>query len=268
MTCQKCEWPTLPDQTVCPQCIHELRTTLDHAPDTLATAEVTIRRQDQVTRSNGGGGGGDPRTLSPVNLAASEHAHTLRHALQAWAARVRETEAETDPDAAAGMATVEPAAYLRMSLTLIAGQDYAGTLCEDITRAHRRLVNAIDLPPEHVNLGPCVTPDCPGTIRGTMTNRNGKRALSPRAECRTCHAVYDAPMLNAYRVGGAWGYWCPLPDAVAVLRSIPGTASRATLYRWARKGMFWRTVGTPDDLYCPAQMYAAIQARKLTTTPM
>lgn len=248
MTCTRCTAPTAEGIHLCAIDANTLRDVLSQIPDALDMARDTIARLDKVT-ADSGRGSSEPK--SPINLEASKRAALLHEQTVSWARLLLEVD---DPT----MREVSPVAYLRMSVHVIIRQDWAGDMLDELKDSLRDVMQAVDVPPERVELGPCGDPDCLGIIVGQMGQRNGKKMVDGPAKCRECGARYDGRDVYANLAAKAWHHWCTLAEAVMLVKSIPGAPSRATIYRWAQGHKLWRTVGIGEDRFCPAQIVAKI----------
>ena len=215
MTCTHCTAPTADGIYLCDTAEGDLFALLGQIPDTLADAQDTIARLD--TRQNTGRSTSAPGT--PINLEASERATALHGLLASWSRMLYD---ETGEAGDAG------AHYLRVNLRHIIRHDWAGDMLDELQRAHRRLVQAIDTAPDWRTYGPCHIDGCPGLIRGQVGD--------VLARCRVCHEPYDATELMHTAVSNAWDERAPLATVIRALRSAGVGLNYRTVQSWANRG--------------------------------
>ena len=217
MTCTvpRCDTPTADGIYVCDPHEGSLFKLLGQIPDTLADAQDTIARLD--TRQNSGRASTAPGT--PINLEASERVSELNGLLVSWSQMLHEATGEPG-DAGAD--------YLRANLREIVRHDWAGDMLDELSRAHRRVVQAIDTAPDWRTYGPCHIDDCPGLIRGKVGD--------VLARCRTCHEPYDATELMRTAVSNAWDERASLTAVVRALQSAGVNLNYRTVQSWANRG--------------------------------
>ncbi|MEU3847187.1 hypothetical protein AB0E44_09340 [Micrococcus terreus] len=218
---------------------------LEQVPDALETVQDTVARLDRVgakiaTR-------GTQQTI-PLNLEAAERATDLHEKLVSWSRLVLEFDNRTD------LSNVEPSVYLRMSLPIIQGQDFAGDLHAELRDGLERVLRAIDLPPDIRTIGGCWMRDeatgeaCPGWIKA--------RGNNPYARCDTCGETYEADALRSHLVDRGWEKKAKLRTVVLALKIAGVKIGRSTVEGWVKDGKLethWRdTDGTP--LYTMAQV--------------
>lgn len=236
MTCTvpRCDTPTADGIYVCDMHEGDLFTLLGQIPDTLADAQDTIARLD--TRQNTGRASSTPGT--PINLEASERATALHGLLNSWSQMLHEATGEPG-DAGAH--------YLRANLQHITHHDWAGDMLDELQRAHRRLVQAIDTAPDYRTYGPCHIDGCNGLIRG--------RVGDVLARCRACHEPYDATELKDNLLANAWDERAPLASVIRALNSAGVKIKYDRAKKWVERGKI-----TPDQdgTYTMAQVMEVI----------
>ena len=236
MTCTvpRCDTPTADGIYVCDMHEGDLFTLLGQIPDTLADAQDTIARLD--TRQNTGRASSTPGT--PINLEASERAAALHGLLNSWSQMLHEATGEPG-DAGAH--------YLRANLQHITHHDWAGDMLDELQRAHRRLVQAIDTAPDYRTYGPCHIDGCNGLIRGRVGN--------VLARCRACHEPYDATELKDNLLANAWDERAPLASVIRALNSAGVKIKYDRAKKWVERGKI-----TPDQdgTYTMAQVMEVI----------
>lgn len=251
MTCTRCDRPTADAIYLCHEDATRLEEVLDLIPDALTEADVTATKRDKTGSGKGARRGGS--SSMPFNEHASDKARDLSEKAASWAFLVMESDRDAER-----LRNVEPSRYLRMSISLIRGQDYAGDLMAELDDALHKTMRAVDLPPDRVDLGRCGVEGCTGRISGQMIRKDGRPVIASRAKCRGCDSPYDGRVVYAARIADTWEYWCPLSDAVRLALTIPDMPSRATLYRWAEAGRFAVKHHNGTDMYCPAQINAVV----------
>ena len=217
MTCTvpRCDTPTADGIYVCDPHEGSLFKLLGQIPDTLADAQDTIARLD--TRQNSGRASTTPGT--PINLEASERVTELNGLLVSWSQMLHEATGEPG-DAGAN--------YLRANLREIVRHDWAGDMLDELQRAHRRVIQAIDTAPDWRTYGPCHIEGCTGLIRG--------KAGDVLARCRTCHEPYDAPELMRTAIINSWDKPAPLKRVVQAMELAGFPVARSTMRDWAAAG--------------------------------
>ena len=256
MTCTICAAELPPGRHLCAYHRDELLSEIERIPDNLADAEVTIAREDRMGTGSGGGKIDKPSEApAPVNLHTSDKARELEEAMHSWA----QLCLEHDPDADQ-LRGVEPAAYLRMSVDLIAGMEEAGDCYEELSRARAALVRAIDRPPSILTLGECNVEGDEGRCAGTIRAVKG----SQKATCQRCRAVYDAPALQRHMISEAWHVRAPLSEVVGFINAwgVDKVSSDAAR-KWVTNGDL-RTPWADERgrLYTPAQVHAVISEKR------
>ena len=217
MTCTvpRCDTPTADGIYVCDMHEGDLFTLLGQIPDTLADAQDTIARLD--TRQNSGRASTTPG--APINLEASERVTELNGLLVSWSQMLHEATGEPG-DAGAN--------YLRANLREIVRHDWAGDMLDELQRAHRRVVQAIDTAPDWRTYGPCHIEGCTGLIRGKVGD--------VLARCRTCHEPYDATELMRTAIINSWDKPAPLVATVRAMGLVGMEVKIKTAEKWAERG--------------------------------
>ena len=215
MTCTHCTAPTADGIYLCDPHEGDLFALLGQIPDTLADAQDTIARLD--TRQNTGRASSTPGT--PINLEASERATALHGLLNSWSQMLHEATGEPG-DAGAD--------YLRANLREIVRHDWAGDMLDELSRAHRRVIQAIDTAPDWRTYGPCHIEGCPGLIRGQVGD--------VLARCRVCHEPYDATELMRTAIINSWDKPAPLKRVVQAMELAGFPVARTTMRDWAAAG--------------------------------
>lgn len=215
MTCTHCEAPTADGIYLDDPCEQALWDLLGQIPDTLADAQDTIARLD--TRQNTGRASTTPGT--PINLEASERVSELNGLLTSWSRMLHEVTGEPG-DAGAN--------YLRANLREIVRHDWAGDMLDELQRAHRRVIQAIDTAPDWRTYGPCHIDDCNGLIRGKVGD--------VLARCRTCHEPYDATELMRTAIINSWDKPAPLVATVRAMGLVGMEVKIKTAEKWAERG--------------------------------
>ena len=243
MTCTvpRCDTPTADGIYVCDPHEGSLFTLLGQIPDTLTDAQDTIARLD--TRQNSGRASATPGT--PINLEASERVSELNGLLVSWSQMLHEATGEPG-DAGDN--------YLRANLREIVRHDWAGDMLDELQRAHRRVVQAIDTAPDWRTYGPCHIEGCPGLIRG--------QAGDVLARCRTCHEPYDATELMRTAIINSWDKPAPLAAVVRAMRLAGMEVKLKTAEKWIERGKL-----TPVDAdHRGVNLYTMNQIRDLRAT--
>ena len=217
MTCTvpRCDTSTADGIYVCDMHEGDLFTLLGQIPDTLTDAQDTIARLD--TRQNTGRASATPGT--PINLEASERVTELNGLLVSWSQMLHEATGEPG-DAGAN--------YLRANLREIVRHDWAGDMLDELQRAHRRVIQAIDTAPDWRTYGPCHIEGCTGLIRG--------KAGDVLARCRTCHEPYDATELMRTAIINSWDKPAPLVATVRAMGLVGMEVKIKTAEKWAERG--------------------------------
>lgn len=215
MTCTHCTAPTADGIYLCDTAEGDLFALLGQIPDTLADAQDTIARLD--TRQNTGRASTTPGT--PINLEASERVTELNGLLVSWSRMLHEATGEPG-DAGAN--------YLRANLREIVRHDWAGDMLDELQRAHRRVIQAIDTAPDWRTYGPCHIDDCNGLIRGKVGD--------VLARCRTCHEPYDATELMRTAIINSWDKPAPLVATVRAMGLVGMEVKIKTAEKWAERG--------------------------------
>ena len=217
MTCTvpRCDTPTADGIYVCDPHEGSLFKLLGQIPDTLADAQDTIARLD--TRQNTGRSTNAPG--APINLEASERVTELNGLLVSWSRMLHEATGEPG-DAGAD--------YLRANLRHIVRHDWAGDMLDELQRAHRRVIQAIDTAPDWRTYGPCHIDGCPGLIRGKVGDM--------LARCRTCHEPYDATELMRTAIINSWDKPAPLKRVVQAMELAGVPVARTTMRDWVTAG--------------------------------
>ena len=217
MTCTvpRCDTPTADGIYVCDPHEGSLFKLLGQIPDTLTDAQDTIARLD--TRQNSGRASATPGT--PINLEASERVTELNGLLVSWSQMLHEATGEPG-DAGAD--------YLRANLREIVRHDWAGDMLDELQRAHRRVIQAIDTAPDWRTYGPCHINGCTGLIRG--------KAGDVLARCRTCHEPYDATELTRTAIINSWDKPAPLVATVRAMGLVGMEVKIKTAEKWAERG--------------------------------
>ena len=245
-----CATPTADGIYLCDPHEGDLWRLLGQIPDTLADAEDTVARLD--ARRDIGRSGVTPG--APINLEASQRVTELTELLVSWSRLLYDATGE------AGDAGAD---YLRAHLREIVRHDWAGDMLSELGRAHRRLVQAVDVPPDSVVIGKCEGVDddgelCAGTIVADMIlvdpdEPEGKKKPA-NARCKKCRGRFDADAIMSANVERAGGHWTSLNEAIRLARLVPGMPSRATLYRMAERGEFEMHAAEANQLYSAADI--------------
>lgn len=180
MTCTSCETPTAEGMHLCIDCVLKLEAILDAAPEMLAEARTTIERMDRLSdRGAAARGGGTPPEV--LNLECSARADELEKLLLSWALCLLDEADERG--VTVGRYGTEYARLLREHTALVRMADWAGDCLDELKRAHRRLVQAVDSPPEYIIVGSCTAELEAGTECGTRL-----RALkgAEQVQCGAC----------------------------------------------------------------------------------
>ena len=241
MNCTHCAAPTADGIYLDDPCEQALWDLLGQIPDTLADAADTVARLDGRTNATRGTATATT-TSAPVNLEASARVDALQHTIADYCGRLH---------AAIPAAGVASADYLRRRLPDLIRQPWAGEALEQIATAHRRLVAAIDRPPEIRTFGPCQEDACPGKIRAT--------AGHPIARCRVCGAQYETGELIGNAVSNAWEQPAPLATVTRGVALLGIKVKLKTAEKWVERGKL-TPVGKDDrgvSLYTMSQLVAA-----------
>ena len=241
MTCTAtaCATPTADGIHLCDPHEGEAFALLGQIPDTLADAADTVARLDGRTNTTRGT---TTTTSAPVNLEAVARVDALQHTIADYCGRLH---------AAIPAAGVASADYLRRRLPDLIRQPWVGEALDQIATAHRRLVAAVDRPPEIRTFGPCQEDGCPGKIRAS--------AGHPIARCRVCGAQYETGELMGNAVSNAWHHAAPLAAVVRALRAVGVDVHERTVRTWAERGHLGAPVTAPatPEIYTMGQVVAA-----------
>lgn len=221
MTCAHCGGTTADGIYLDDPCEKNLWDLLGQIPDTLADAEDTVARLD--ARRDIGRSGATPG--APINLEASQRVGELTELLVSWSRLLYDATGE------AGDAGAD---YLRAHLREIVRHDWAGDMLSELGRAHERVRQAVDVPPERVDLGPCLEGECPGRVVGKRAPAS--KGISGDARCKECGSIYDGREVYLYRASEARGEVWGLRETERLFASIPEAPSRRTLGRWIADG--------------------------------
>lgn len=239
MTCTHCQAQTADGLYLCPRCVHELRETVGQIGDALAVAEDTVGKRDRTGPETHGG---SQSSTPPVNLGALAKVTNLEELVHSWARMILEHDS-------AEMRGVEPLAYLRMSVDVVAGHEWAGDMLGELAGAVRMVWRAVDLPPDAIDLGECGNGDCQGRIHGQWSKTpDGGRRVSESARCRSCRARYNGREVYALQIARTHGQLRGLRETERLLKSIDGAPSRRTIRRWIDRKMLrnWGTEAEPQ----------------------
>lgn len=249
MNCTHCAAPTADGIYLDDPCEQALWDLLGQIPDTLADAADTVARLDGRTNATRHT---TTTTSAPVNLEAVARVDALQHTITDYCGRLH---------AAIPAAGVASADYLRRRLPDLIRQPWAGEALDQIATAHRRLVAAVDRPPEIRTFGPCQEDGCPGKIRAT--------AGHPIARCRVCGAQYETGELMGNAVSNAWHHAAPLAAVVRALRAVGVDVHERTVRTWAERGHLGTPAATRDGrpLYTMGQVAAAATRHRAATPP-
>ena len=217
-TSPDCATPTADGIHLCDPHEGDLWRLLGQIPDTLADAEDTVARLD--ARRDIGRSGATPG--APINLEASQRVTELTELLVSWSRLLYDATGE------AGDAGAD---YLRAHLREIVRHDWAGDMLSELGRAHRRLVQAVDVPPDWRTYGPCHIEGCGGLIRG--------KAGDVLARCRACGEPYDATELLRIAVVNSWDKPAPLTAVVRAMSSVGVEVKLKTAEKWAERGRLY-----------------------------
>lgn len=220
MTCQHCQAQTPTGVTLCKRCVARLEDVLSQIEDALEMAEDTIAKQSS-SGAVGAAMAGVAESEAPINLTASERRTKLWETIVSYARLVLEHDDSDD------LAGVEPVVYLSMSTDLIARQDFAGKLLDDLEHHHRRVMQTIDTAGT-VLLGQCGIEHqghpCPGQLR----SRKGDHHV----RCKTCGSTHDVEA----KASEAWDQYAPLSAVVALLQAYGHDINHRSAKRWAQQG--------------------------------
>ena len=249
MTCQNCQAQTAPGIYLCARCVVRLEDVLTQVEDALEVAEDTIAKQDRM--GSGGVTSGSNEAPTPINLDTMEKRRTLWEAVVSYA---RMTLERDDSDDLRGVHSI---VYLRMSMDLIAHQDFAGELLDTLEGAVRKLWSAVDRRPDIIALGQCGAVHegvpCPGVLRAQKGETYTR--------CRICGRSENVEELRQERFASAWEHFMPLSEVVQAARSAGHAINPRSARRWAEQGQLsvlrYREDGTA--LYSPGQVVDAHQ---------
>ena len=264
MTCTHCGGTTADGIYLDDPCEQALWDILGQIPDTLADAQDTIARLERKGQTTGGSASGHSDGLS---IDALDHVIALKKLLESWAQMLREETQEAVSE--------DPSRYLRANLRQITQHDWAGDMLAELDRAHRRLVAAVDVPPDSVVIGKCEGVDeggelCAGTIVADMIlvdpdEPEGKKEPA-NARCKKCRGRFDADAIMSANVERAEGHWTSLNEAIKLARLVPGMPSRATLYRMAERDEFETRDAEANQLYSAADIVKRLTKMRGTQT--
>lgn len=210
-----CATPTADGIYLCDPHEGDLWRLLGQIPDTLADAEDTVARLD--ARRDIGRSGATPG--APINLEASQRVGEVTELLVSWSRLLYDATGE------AGDAGAD---YLRAHLREIVRHDWAGDMLSELGRAHRRLVAAVDVPPDWRTYGPCHIEDCGGLIRG--------KAGDVLARCRACGEPYDATELRDNLLDNSRHQPATLAAVVRALNSAGVKIRHDRARKWVERG--------------------------------
>ena len=147
-------------------------------------------------------------------------------------------------------------------------------MLDELSRAHRRVFQSLDMPPAPIIIGHCEGTNEDGTLCGGRIvadlepvdpDEPGGKKQPVNARCRKCRGKFDAQEIMNANVSRAHGHWTTLNEAAQLVRTIPGMPSRATIYRMAERGEFEQQGTKESPLYSPAQIANKIQEIRATT---
>lgn len=239
-TYSNCATPTNDGIHLCDPHEGDLWRLLGQIPDTLADAEDTVARLD--ARRDIGRSGATPG--APINLEASQRVTELTELLVSWSRLLYDATGE------AGDAGAD---YLRAHLREIVRHDWAGDMLSELGRAHRRLVQAVDVPPDWRTYGPCHIEDCGGLIRG--------KAGDVLARCRTCGEPYDATELRDNLLENSRHQPATLAAVVRALNSAGVKIRHDRARKWVERG---KLVPDPSGLYTMKGVLDALGKKEAT----
>lgn len=178
MDCTRCTAPTADGIYLCHDCTTRLEDVLDRIPEALTNVQTTVARMDRI----GAGTTTSGNRPEAVNVSALDEKIDLTEKIHSWARTALECEGRDD------LRSVEPLAYLRMSIHLIRGQDFAGDLLDELEAAVTTVERVADLPTAKITYGTCgAVYDDGNTCIATLTAVEG----SGWATCRDCGARWD-----------------------------------------------------------------------------
>lgn len=184
MRCTRCDAPAAYGIYLCHTCATRLEEVLDRIPEALANIQVTLARMDRVSHGTTTSG----NRPEAVNVSALDEKIDLTEKVHSWARMVLEHEDRDD------LRSVEPLAYLKMSMYLIRGQDFAGEMLDELEDAVRTVERVVDLPVAKIAYGPCGEVMDDGLIcMATLTAPEG----SESAICRECGTRWDIEVREA-----------------------------------------------------------------------
>lgn len=252
MTCTHCQGQTATGIHLCKLCIRRLEEVLTQIEDALEAADDTIAKQDRM--GPGGVSGGSAEAPAPINLDAMEKRSEL------WGEVVSYSRMVLEEDDSDDLHNVPPLTYLRLSMDLIATQEFAGELLDTLEGAAQKLWRAVDCRPDVIALGQCGAVHegvpCPGVLRAHKGDVHTR--------CRICGRTEDVEELRKERAANAWEHFAPLAEVVRVVRKSGYLVNPKSAQRWAAKGelsvLRYREDGV--KLYSPGQVVDAHQRMK------
>jgi hypothetical protein len=182
-TVPRCFNPRPGHQFVCMTCINLLKDDLALVPSMLAELDVTITRQDVMTRS--GGGGRSSETALPFKWGASDALWVLGNVVTTWARLLVEHSGFRPP---ADSSQAGAAKFLRTYVQSLAMHPDVGEAVDEIESAVKNAQRAVDHPVDsRAYLGKC------GDIAGERGCKGRVYAL-PRegsGTCDKCGELFD-----------------------------------------------------------------------------
>lgn len=256
MTCTHCQAQTPDGITLCHNCTTQLEQILNALPDLLLEAETTMARMDRIGQTQGG----NTRTREGINLEALDRVRETQTLLTSWAQMIFDITDAQGTRIRNGLSSIE---VLQEHMPTIRTQDWADDMLKELSRAHRRVTACVDAPMDTVVIGKCegVNEDgsqCAGRIIADMVldtpDEPGGKKVPTNARCKKCHGRFDADDIMNANVERAENHWTSLNEAIQLARLVPGTPSRATLYRMAERGEFEARGADEHPLYSAAEI--------------
>ena len=248
MTCAHCGGTTADGIYLDDPCEKNLWDLLGQIPDTLADAEDTVARLDRKGQAAGGGGSGHS---DGINLEALDDVIALQGLLGSWVQMLLEETREGHGE--------EPVAYLRARLREIVRQDWAGEMLDELTEAHRKVENLVDVRRETIILRTC------GTLLEDGTHCESKLKLRDKGQewvqCYWCGSWFAVEAVRRELARKARGEPMRAADVRRYLARTTGRhISKKDMENWVQIGrlkyVFERVESTrrPQRIYFPGDV--------------
>lgn len=233
-----CEVPLSNGYTICAAHTDRLKRMLARVADVWANLRVTIGRQDATAASIGGGATG---SRPCINLDAHDKGETLTAVLNGWAGML---------DIRPGRTPGDTASTLAAQLDMIAREEWAGDLLDELREALHDCTRVTDRAADRISLGVCGFAKCEGTVVAIVGAHNGR--------CRECGVIWDAIERQQWMISEAWNATGSLRLLVNALReSKHFTVRYETVKKWAQRGKLYGhcDLETREHVYTAAGVF-------------